>query len=224
MILNASAEQNCRTHKHLDMQTEKLTSHTSTLDRTDPLTAFSTLYKQHLASSALDLPGACCLSTVGLDGFPNARFVSLKEVKKEGLLITGSTSSIKGIEIESSNKVALTFWWPDIEYQVRIQGLASKIAGRLADKLFKERPLDARIVATISRQSEEINYPESLEKELEAARINHGKKGVRRPENWGGYLIKPLRMEFLQFKSSRLHLRKFYQMHNNRWTFSFLQP
>lgn len=202
----------------------KPTSNTNNPDRTDPLTLFSRLYKEHLKATALELPGACCLSTVGLDGFPNARFVSLKEVKKEGLLITGSTSSIKGIEIESSNKVALTFWWPDIEYQVRIQGLASKIPGKLADRLFRERPLEARIVATISRQSEEINYPESLEKELQAARINHEKKGVRRPENWGGYFIKPLRMEFLQFKSSRLHVRKFYQMHNNQWTVSFLQP
>lgn len=193
-------------------------------DTTDPLTLFSRLYKEHLKASALELPGACCLSTVGLDGFPNARFVSLKEVKKEGLLITGSTSSIKGIEIESSNKVALTFWWPDIEYQVRIQGLANKIAGKLADKLFRERPLEARIVSLISRQSEEISYPESLEKELEAARINHEKKGVRRPESWGGYLIKPLRMEFLQFKSSRLHVRKFYQKHGKEWSFSFLQP
>lgn len=200
------------------------TSYTYKPDKTDPLILFSRLYKEHLKVSALELPGACCLSTIGLDGFPNARFVSLKEVKKEGLLITGSTSSIKGIEIESSNKVAVTFWWPDLEYQVRIQGLADRISGKLADKLFRERPLEARIVATISRQSEEISYPESLEKELEAARINHQKKGVRRPEDWGGYLIKPLRMEFLQFKSSRLHIRKFYQMHDNKWTFSFLQP
>ncbi|HEY0066251.1 MAG TPA: pyridoxal 5'-phosphate synthase [Flavisolibacter sp.] len=202
----------------------KPTSYRNNHDKTDPLTLFSRLYKEHLKASALELPGACCLSTAGLDGFPNARYVSLKEVKKEGLLITGSTSSIKGIEIESSNKVALTFWWPDIEYQVRIQGLASKIPGKLADRLFRERPLEARIVSLISRQSEEINYPESLEKELEAARINHEKKGVRRPENWGGYFVKPLRMEFLQFKSSRLHVRKFYQVHNNEWTFSFLQP
>lgn len=185
---------------------------------------FSRLYKEHLKSSGLELPGACCLSTVGLDGFPNARFVSLKEVKKEKLLITGSTTSIKGIEIDSSNKVALTFWWPDIEYQVRIQGLASKIPVKLADKLFRERPIEARIVSLISRQSEEMRCPENLEKELETARITHGKKGVRRPENWGGYFIKPLRMEFLQFKSSRLHVRKFYQMHNDQWTFSFLQP
>lgn len=202
----------------------KPTSYTNNHDGTDPLILFSRLYKEHLKSSGLELPGACCLSTVGLDGFPNARFVSLKEVKKEGLLITGSTSSIKGIEIESSNKVALTFWWPDIEYQVRIQGLASKIPGKLADKLFRERPLEARIVSLISRQSEEINYPESLEKELEAARIDHEKRGVRRPGNWSGYYITPLRMEFLQFKSSRLHVRKFYQKQNKEWAFSFLQP
>jgi pyridoxamine 5'-phosphate oxidase len=199
-------------------------NHTNNHDTSDPLDLFSRLYKEHLKLSGLELPGACCLSTVGLDGFPNARFVSLKEVKKEALLITGSTTSIKGIEIESSNKVALTFWWPDVEYQVRIQGVASKIPGKLADKLFRERPIEARIVSLISRQSEEMHYPETLEKELETARITHGKKGVRRPDNWGGYFIKPLRMEFLQFKSSRLHVRKFYQMHNNQWTLSFLQP
>lgn len=202
----------------------KLTSARNNFDSTDPLILFAKLYKEHLRSSPLELPGACCLSTVGLDGFPNARFVSLKEIKKGGLLITGSTTSIKGIEIESSNKVALTFWWPDIEYQVRIQGEAVKMPVKLADRLFRERPLEAKIVSLISRQSEEINYPESLEKELETARINHERRGVRRPDNWSGYIIHPQRIEFLLFKSSRLHVRKFYQMHNNEWTFSYLQP
>ena len=189
----------------------------------DPVEVFHQWYQRELELTKVRVPSACCLSTVGLDGFPNARMVSLKEVLNGQFMISGPVDSRKGMEIEQSNQVALTFWWTETERQVRIQGTASPLPAKLADKYFAERDRDSRIVSVISRQGQEIRDLSMLIRKFE--RFKSGKKmKIDRPENWGGFVISPVRIEFLEFSANRFHDRKLYERKDSGWIFKQLQP
>ena len=189
-----------------------------------PIEHFNKWYKEELNLTKLSIPTACCLSTIGIDGFPNSRFVSLKEVVENNFIVTGPLTSRKGIEINATNKVALTFWWTETKRQVRIQGNATKITEQHADKYFTERNRDSQIVSIVSEQGEEIDDIEMLTKKYENIEVKFSDKPLTRPENWGGYLIEPIRIEFLEFKPTRFHHRKLYELTNGQWTMKLLQP
>lgn len=129
-----------------------------------PIEHFNKWFKEELNLTKVRIPTACCLSTIGTDDFPNARFVSLKDVVENNFVVTGSLTSRKGIEINTTNKVALTFWWTETERQVRIQGNVTKISEQLADKYFTERNRDSQIVSIVSEQGQEIDSIEILTK------------------------------------------------------------
>ena len=190
----------------------------------DPLQLFNQWFEEELKVSQLKLPAACCLSTIGLDGYPNARFVSLKEVFEGAFIITGPLSSRKGSEIEKCAKAALSFWWTSTERQIRIQGDVSRISEVHADGYFRSRNRDSQIVSIISRQGEEIQTLERLEKFFLLEKEKTDDKRIERPENWGGICIRPIRMEFMEFDESRLHKRELYTKENDTWTTEFLQP
>ena len=158
----------------------------------------------------VSIPSACCLSTIGLDGFPNARFVSLKEVKNEAFIITGPVNSKKGLEIQHSPIVALTFWWADSERQVRCQGSAVEIADFEADKYFSERSRESQIVSCVSEQGKVIEDLEILNEKYKEKEFQLQGKEIIRPANWGGFSIKPIRVEFMEFKKNRFHERRFF--------------
>jgi pyridoxamine 5'-phosphate oxidase len=185
---------------------------------------FNQLLEEERKLTRVRIPTACCLSTTGTDGFPNARFVSLKEVVQNKFVVTGSLTSRKGREINAINKVALTFWWTETERQVRIQGIATRISSELADKYFKERNRDSQIVSIVSDQGRELTSIEKLIKEYENIEAEHAEIPLTRPENWGGYSIDPLRIEFLEFKPTRFHDRKLFEIINGQWTVKQLQP
>jgi pyridoxamine 5'-phosphate oxidase len=189
-----------------------------------PIELFNKWYEEELNYSKVRIPSACCLSTIGTDGYPNARFVSLKEVVENNFIVTGSLTSRKGIEIKADNKIALTFWWIETERQVRIQGSAKKFSEQLADKYFMERNRDSQIVSIVSEQGEEIEYLDILIKKYENIEIKYSNKTLKRPNNWGGYLIKPIRIEFLEFRPTRFHDRKLYELSNGQWKSKQLQP
>lgn len=189
----------------------------------NPIELFSEWYRTELQDSRDTIPSACCLSTVGLDGYPNARFVSLKEVNEQCLVITGSIAALKGKEIAKLPKVALTFWWTYTQKQVRIQGEASLISPALADRYFYQRPLDTQIIAAISKQGQPLkNYASLLQQFDSFKRPAEGL--IPRPEEWGGYAIKPIRMELMTFKESRLHERELYKLNDGHWAKLLLQP
>ena len=190
----------------------------------NPLQLFTQWYNEELKLTKVRIPSACCLSTIGLDDFPNARFVSLKEIVEDAFIVTGPLASRKGLEIGKCNKVALTFWWTETERQVRIQGEAIEIADNLADKFFWERPFDSQIVSLISRQGEEINDIETLNKKYQETEAVFSDKTISRPDNWGGYSINPKRIEFMEFKSTRFHDRKLFEIKNGQWTLKQIQP
>jgi pyridoxamine 5'-phosphate oxidase len=189
-----------------------------------PIQLFSKWFDEEQKLTTVRIPSACCLSTIGADGFPNARFVSLKEVIENGFIVTGPLTSRKGIEISQTNKVALTFWWTETERQIRIQGNATKISEQLADKYFAERSRDSQIVSIVSEQGQEIENIETLTKKYVNTELSFANKPLTRPENWGGYLIEPIRIEFLKFKATRFHDRKLYELTNGQWTMKQIQP
>lgn len=190
----------------------------------NPIEKFSQWQQAELEVSQVTIPKAACLSTVGLDGFPNARFVELKEVLDGTFIVTGPISSRKGQEIEQSNKVALTCWWTATEKQVRIQGTALKISDDLADAYFNERHLGSRIVSNISNQGLEVEDINAL-----IAAIDHGKATlmdaeVTRPDTWSGFAIVPYRIEFFEFTATRFHQRILYESIEGKWVEKHLQP
>jgi pyridoxamine 5'-phosphate oxidase len=190
----------------------------------NPFSLFAEWYAEALQHSAASIPSACCFSTVGLDGFPNARFVSLKAVADERFLLTGPLNSRKGREVDACNKVALTFWWATSEKQVRIQGTALPLASEEADACFEERPWEAKIVSVISRQGEILQNADSLIQKFIAYQKEHAGEQILRPKDWSGFAVYPVRMEFMQFRQNRLHERLLFQKENSGWTMTRLQP
>lgn len=189
-----------------------------------PIQLFSEWFEEEQKLATVRIPSACCLSTIGEDGFPNARFVSLKEITENSFIVTGPLTSRKGIEISQTNRVALTFWWTETERQVRIQGNATNIAEQLADKLFADRDRDSQIVSIVSDQGQEIENIETLNKKYEYIEVSFENKPLTRPKSWSGFSIEPIRIEFLEFKPTRFHNRKLYELTNGQWSMKQLQP
>jgi pyridoxamine 5'-phosphate oxidase len=187
-----------------------------------PIQLFTKWFDEELKLSKARIPTAVCLSSIGIDGFPNARFVSFKELMDNSFIITGPLNSRKGIEIENNDKVALTFWWTETERQVRIQGLATKIAEQLADKYFKERNVNSQVVSSICEQGKKIDNLDDLEKKI-LERVSEKTK-ITRPKNWSGFSIKPIRIELMEFKKTRFHNRKLYEFENDKWNLKQIQP
>ncbi len=190
----------------------------------NPIEIFKQWFQKEQALSKVRIPSACCLSTIGLDGYPNARFVSLKDILNDCFIITGTLTSRKGIEINNTEKVALTFWWTETEMQVRIQANATKITEQHADDYFSARNKDSRIVSIVSNQGEELHNVEELINAYEEIELKNKNKQLPRPNNWGGYRIEPVRIEFLEFKETRFHERKLYEKQNGNWKLTQLQP
>lgn len=189
-----------------------------------PIVIFNKWFDEELNLTKVSIPTACCLSTIGTDNYPNARFVSLKDVTENNFIVTGTLTSRKGLEIKETDKVALTFWWTETEIQIRIQGNATVISNELADKYFAERNRDSQIVSIVSNQGQALNDIETLNKKFQKTETNFSDQLLTRPENWGGYSIQPIRIEFLEFKPTRFHDRKLYQLVNEQWTKTELQP
>lgn len=188
----------------------------------NPIELFKQWFNEEKEHSKVSVPTAVCLSTIGLDSFPNARFVSLKEIIDDCFILTSPLDSRKGLEIENNNRVALTFWWTETEKQVRVQGIATKIPNQLAQKYFQDRDLDSQIVSLVCKQGKEIDDIKILEEKI--AKITLTNPIIERPKNWGGYSIEPIRIEFMEFKKSRFHDRKLYELENKKWTVKQIQP
>lgn len=191
---------------------------------TNPIATFEKLFTEAIQTAGTEIPSACCLSTIDKDGFPDARFVSLKEVRSGDFIITGPLQSLKFKAIELNNRVALTFWWPQTKVQVRIQGKAKFIEKNLADKYFKERDKASQIVSHISVQGAVVENYELLQKKFNDALEFYKAKTVEVPQNWGGIAINPFKIELLYFQSSRLHKRVLHIKKGSEWQQVFLQP
>lgn len=193
-------------------------------ENTDPIQLFKEWQSEEIKKGNFKHKTACCLSTIGLDGFPNARYVSLKEIYNDQFVITGSIKARKGLEINANSKVAITFWCDKAERQVRIQGEASFIPASENNKYFDERNRDSKIVSTIFNQGEEIESITTLNNQFEEKKASFENKEIKRPDSFGGIYIKPVRIEFMQFQQSRLHERTLFTLSNSKWEQKVLQP
>jgi pyridoxamine 5'-phosphate oxidase len=189
-----------------------------------PLQLFKQWHSEELDQSNSEVPSACCLSTNGLDGYPNTRFVDLKEVTDEGFVITSSLQSRKALEIAESSKVSLTFWWVNRERQVRIQGDAYPVSPTDADRYFSERHRTAQLISIVSKQGTTIENMETLLQEFQNMDKAFQNTPIPRPDEWGGFIIKPIRVEFMQFRSNRFHERMLFTKQKQGWTKQLLQP
>ncbi len=181
---------------------------------------------QEAIRAALPEPTAMTLATVGADGRPSARIVLLKGVGPAGLVFFTNHDSRKGRELAIHPDAALLFHWIELERQVRIEGVASKVASAESDAYFASRPRSSRLGAWASPQSRAIPDRDWLEREFAAvaARYEGDNADVPRPPFWGGYHVLPSLVEFWQGRSSRLHDRIVYRRDVSRWQIQRLAP
>lgn len=190
----------------------------------DPIEKFKNWYREETEKSSIRIPSACCLTSIGRDGYPNSRFVSLKEVLEGKFVITGPLNSKKGIELLSNSKTSLTFWWTETERQIRIQGDSFQIEKDLADKYFKERNKESQIVSLISEQGRETTNLGELMALFEKKKTEYKDVEIDRPNDWSGFYIVPKRIEFMAFEKNRFHFRELYAYENDNWDKVILQP
>lgn len=190
----------------------------------NPLEKFELWLAEEREQQELRFPTACCLSTIGIDGYPNARFVSLKEVTHDGFIITGTLSSQKGQEMTQHPTAALTFWWTATERQVRIQGDVIEITKEQAIHYFQERNRDSQLVSTIFDQGKEIESFDLMKVQFQQQKEAFANTPIAIPENWSGICIQPKRIEFMEFKTSRLHERTVFEGEIGNWQSYCIQP
>ncbi len=190
----------------------------------NPISKFENWYKEELSRSKVEIPSACCLSTIGLDGFPNARFVSFKSLINNTFVFTGSVKSRKGLELKENPKAALTFWWTETARQVRIQGTYSSLEKHLADHYFSLRNKDSQLISLVFEQGKPFSSKSALHEIFNSKKKQYSHEEIPIPADWGGFKIDPSRIEFLEFERSRLHLRELYSKKGDLWTSEILQP
>lgn len=168
---------------------------------------------------------AMTVATIGDDGFPKARIVLLKRFTYEGFVFYTNYDSEKGKAIAKNPNVSLSFFWPNFERQVIIKGIAEKVPASVSDDYFATRPDGSKLGAAVSNQSEVIASRNVLEEKLNELEKKYENQPIPRPENWGGYLVKPLVVEFWQGRPNRLHDRIRYSLNEDfSWKMERLAP
>ena len=168
-------------------------------------------------------PTAVNVATVGEDGRPQSRMVLLKEVNPQGFVFFTNYHSRKGRALAARPFTALTFFWPELERQVRIEGRVEKLSEAASDEYFASRPYASRIGAWASEQSSVIADKNVLVRRAAAVGLKHP-LNVPRPPHWGGFLVIPDRIEFWQGRPSRLHDRIRYRLSDGLWLKERLAP
>ena len=191
----------------------------------NPLQQFQKWFQEVEAQDGLEEPNAMTVSTIGLDGYPKNRVVLMKKFTLEGFIFYTNYQSGKGKAIKNNPLICLSFFWANLERQVIIKGKAEKIAETISDAYFESRPKGSQLGALVSEQSEVVKSRTVLETRLKQLEEDYKKKEVKRPEHWGGYLVKPIAIEFWQGRPNRLHDRILYTLQDDfNWKIERLQP
>ncbi len=183
------------------------------------------LWLNNAYASKVKEPNAMSVCTVNKDGQPSSRMVLMRGFDNRGLVFYTNYKSKKGSEIEQHAKVALLFFWADLQQQIRIEGTCERVSEEQSNQYFKSRPLKSQAASKVSPQSIIIENRKMLEDLYE----NEWKQAeaiqqVERPEHWGGFLVQPNYFEFWQGRPSRLHDRFQYVLNKTVWNINRLAP
>lgn len=191
----------------------------------NPLELFRTWFLDVDNSNTIDEANAVTVSTIGLDGYPKSRVVLLKKYTYEGFIFYTNYQSEKGKAIAENPNVCMSFFWHAAEKQIIIKGKAEKLAANLSDGYFESRPRGSQLGAIVSNQSDIIDNREVLEEKLEKLEESFEGKEIERPKHWGGFIVKPVEIEFWQGRANRLHDRIRYQLQEDyNWKIDRLAP
>jgi pyridoxamine 5'-phosphate oxidase len=195
----------------------------STVDR-DPIKQFRLWFDAAVASGSR-LPESMTLATATPDGRPSARVVLLKHVDTHGFVFYTNYRSTKAKELDENPHAALVFYWVGLDRQVRVEGRVERVSAAESDEYFKTRPRESQLGALASPQSEVIESREVLENRLRELEENYRDREVERPAHWGGYRLKPERIEFWENRPGRLHDRIAYDLQaDGSWSIARLAP
>ena len=190
----------------------------------NPFAQFEKWFKQAIDSQALE-PNAMNLATLSENGRPTSRIVLLKGIENAQFVFYTNYQSKKGKELELNPACALNFFWPELERQIRIEGVVSRVSAETSDTYFQSRPRASQIGAWASPQSTLIKERTILEERV--VQIEEKYKDLKvlpRPKQWGGYGVTPLEIEFWQGRPNRLHDRIVYTLVDDQWTINRLAP
>ena len=190
----------------------------------NPFQVFEEWFRE-ASQIGLKEPNAMTLATVGADGRPSARIVLLKEFDEDGFVFYTNYESRKGRELAQNPNAALVFWWPPLERQIRIEGVTERVSREQSEAYFKTRPLGSQLGAWASRQSEVIESRDVLDRRMSELERRSRTEPIQLPPFWGGFRLRPDRIEFWQGKANRLHERHLYSLESKgRWKMELLSP
>ena len=191
----------------------------------DPINLFNKWFHEVEDFGGVDEVNAMTVSTLGLDGFPKSRVVLMKKFTYEGFIFYTNYNSEKGRAIEKNANICLSFYWYSMERQVIIKGIAEKTTDNISDGYFESRPNGSKLGAIVSNQSEVISSRSVLEESLKQLEEQFEGKEIPRPKFWGGFLVRPIAVEFWQGRPNRLHDRIRYQLQDDfSWKIDRLSP
>lgn len=190
----------------------------------NPMQQFRTWFCEADELESISEANAMAVATIGLDGFPKNRMVLLKHYDENGFVFYTNYNSEKGRAIIANPHVCLSFYWSQLERQIIIKGIAEKVNPAISDNYFSSRPKGSQLGAAVSPQSQVISRVD-LENQLKDLEKKYENTEVPRPENWGGFLVRPFSMEFWQGRPNRLHDRLRYVLQSDyNWKMERLAP
>ena len=191
----------------------------------NPMNLFKDWFLNADASKAIEETNAMTISTIGNDGFPKSRVVLLKKYTEEGFIFYTNYASEKAKAIAVNNQICLSFFWPALEQQIIIKGTAEKVSEEESDAYFNSRPTGSKLGAWASPQSTVVASKEDLKIQLDTLEKEYEGKEIPRPEHWGGYIVKPISIEFWQGRPNRMHDRMRYSLTKDfLWKLERLAP
>ena len=191
----------------------------------NPIELFQQWFLNADASEMIHEANAMTIASIGLDNFPKSRIVLLKKYTWEGFIFYTNYNSEKGKAIEENNNICLSFFWAGLEQQIIIKGKAEKLPENLSDGYFESRPNGSKLGAWASNQSSVVNSRKELDNQLKDVEDKFEGKEIHRPKHWGGYLVKPISIEFWQGRPNRMHDRIRYSLQKDfSWKQERLAP